>query len=416
MSASVRAAAVVARRPLSFLAALVTLLVAPVAAHAAPSRIEAERMHVTGGARHVVRDAAASAGRALVLRAGVRAGARLSLRARSRVVVAARGVRCRRAPRVRVTVDGRTALLRQAPAATWGALTSRRVIRSGRHRVAVRLARSRGCRHGVRIDAVALVRARPAAEPPAASAPATPAPAPAPAPAIWRPAPNTTWQWQLTTPVDLSVPAQMYDIDLFNNGAEVVSAVHASGRRAVCYLSAGTWEPGRPDSGAFPAAVLGSAVSGWPDERWLDIRRLDILGPIMERRLDLCRARGFDGVEPDNVDGYGNGTGFPLSAADQLAYNRFLVSAAHARGLSIGLKNDLEQVAELQPIYDWALDEECFANSECQLLQPFVQAGKAVFNVEYDLDPASFCPQARSMGFMSMRKELALDAARTPCW
>jgi hypothetical protein len=162
--------------------------------------------------------------------------------------------------------------------------------------------------------------------------------------------------------------------------------------------------------------VLGDAVSGWPDERWLDIRRLDVLGPIMEKRLDLCRAKGFDGVEPDNVDGYSNGTGFPLSAADQLAYNRFLVSAAHARGLSIGLKNDLDQVAELQPIYDWALNEECFANSECQLLQPFVQAGKAVFNVEYGLDPASFCPQARAMGFMSMRKELALDAARTPCW
>ena len=82
--------------------------------------------------------------------------------------------------------------------------------------------------------------------------------------------------------------------------------------------------------------------------------------------MDLCRQRGFDGVEADNVDGYSNATGFPLTAADQLAYNRFLARAAHARGLSIGLKNDLAQVAELEPDFDFAVNEECFAFSECE--------------------------------------------------
>jgi hypothetical protein len=404
---------------LASLAILATASAASPAAAPTASGIEGERMHVARGARDVVRDPAASGDHALVLRTKARARARLRMTTPSRIEVVARAKRCHGTPRLRVMLDGKTAILRRAPTTRWTPLSSRRIVPAGRHAVAVSLAdpmRARGCRRAVGSDAVRLVRAGAAVapRPPAASAPGA-APAPSAA-GIWRPGPHTTWQWQLTTPVDLSVPADMFDIDLFDNGADVVSALHASGRRAVCYLSAGTYEPNRPDSGTFSADVLGGTVAGWPNERWLDIRRLDVLGPIMEKRLDLCRAKGFDGVEPDNVDGYSNSTGFPLTAADQLAYNRFLVRAAHARGLSIGMKNDLGQAAELQPDYDWALNEECFQNGECDLLRPFAAAGKAVFNVEYALDTSAFCPQAQALGFMSMRKSLSLDASRTPCW
>jgi hypothetical protein len=207
----------------------------------------------------------------------------------------------------------------------------------------------------------------------------------------------------------------MYDIDLFDNDATVVASLKERRRAAVCYMSAGSWEDWRPDAARFPAQILGRS-NGWPGERWLDIRRLDLLGPIMEARMDLCEAKGFDAVEPDNIDGYQNDSGFPLTAADQLAYNRFLAHAAHARGLSIGLKNDVDQAAELEPSFDWALDEECFQYGECERLSPFTDAGKAVFEVEYQLDPSGFCPQSRALGFMSMKKSLSLDAARIPCW
>jgi hypothetical protein len=56
----------------------------------------------------------------------------------------------------------------------------------------------------------------------------------------------------------------MFDIDLFDNAASVVSALHASGRHVVCYLDAGTYEPGRPDSATYPAAVLGKELPDWP--------------------------------------------------------------------------------------------------------------------------------------------------------
>jgi hypothetical protein len=232
---------------------------------------------------------------------------------------------------------------------------------------------------------------------------------------IWRPAPDTTFQWQLTAPVDRSVRAELYDIDLFENSAAVVADLHRRGRRVVCYMSAGSLERWRPDAGALPAEVVGRTLAGWPGERWLDVRRLDVLGPFLERRLDSCAAKGFDGVEADNVDAYQNRSGFPLTARDQLAFNRFLARAAHARGLSIGLKNDLDQVAALEPHFDWALAEQCFQYRECGKLRPFARAGKAVFVVEYRLARSRFCERARELGYVAMRKGRALGARRAVC-
>jgi hypothetical protein len=161
--------------------------------------------------------------------------------------------------------------------------------------------------------------------------------------------------------------------------------------------------------------VRGNAVSGWPGERWLDIRQLSILGPLMRSRLDLCKAKGFDSVEFDNVDGYTNNPGFPLTGSDQLRYNEFLADAAHARGLSAALKNDLDQVPQLLPYFDWALDEQCFEYSECSALSAFTDAGKAVMEVEYNRTPSQFCAQANAMDFNALYKHINLDAYRVAC-
>ena len=234
--------------------------------------------------------------------------------------------------------------------------------------------------------------------------------------AIWYPAPNSSWQWQLTgLPVDQSVDVAVYDIDLFDNDASVIAALHARGRRVICYMNAGAWENFRPDSAQFPDALKGKELDGWPGERWLDIRNLAALGPLIAARLDLCKAKGFDAVEPDNVDGYSNDSGFPLTAQDQLTYNTFLANAAHARGLSVGLKNDLDQVTALQPLFDWALNEQCFQYAECDMLTPFATAGKAVFQAEYKGPTSAFCPQAKAMHFSAMLKHLLLDAFREAC-
>jgi hypothetical protein len=234
---------------------------------------------------------------------------------------------------------------------------------------------------------------------------------------IWHPALRTSWQWQLTDlPVDQSFDVDMYDIDLFENDASVVAALHASGRRVICYMNAGGWEDWRPDAGQFPEVVLGKNLDGWPGEKWLDIRKIDQLAPILEARLDVCKEKGFDGVEPDNVDGYLNDTGFPLNYADQLRFNLWLSAEAHERGLSIGLKNDVEQIPDLVEHFDWALNEECFAYDECETLLPFIAAGKAVFHVEYEFDPSEFCEPVNALNFNSMKKNWDLDAWQDTCW
>ncbi|WP_148714037.1 endo alpha-1,4 polygalactosaminidase [Chitinolyticbacter meiyuanensis] len=184
----------------------------------------------------------------------------------------------------------------------------------------------------------------------------TPTPTPYPQPR-WIPAPGASWQWQLDGNIDSTQDVAIYDLDLFDTPSQLVSQLKARGKRVICYLNAGAWENWRPDRNAFPAAVLGKDYASWAGERWLDIRRIDELAPIMRARLDLCRDKGFDGVEPDNIEGYTNDTGFTLTRADQLAYNRWLADEAHARGLSIGQKNAPALTGDLVSHFDWAMTD-----------------------------------------------------------
>jgi hypothetical protein len=240
-------------------------------------------------------------------------------------------------------------------------------------------------------------------------------PEPLPCDGCWIPALETSWQWQLQGPIDTSFDVDiMVDVDAFEVPRGVVAELHAGGAAVVCYVSAGAWERFRPDRGRFPERVLGLS-NGWPGERWLDIRRRAVLRPIMERRLDLCARKGFDAVEFDNVDGYANRTGFPLTGADQLRYNVMLANEAHRRGLSALLKNDLGQIRTLLPYFDAALNEQCHQYDECGRLDRFVEAGKAVFGVEYRLEPDAFCPDANAHDFNFLQKRFALGPWRVPC-
>ncbi len=241
-------------------------------------------------------------------------------------------------------------------------------------------------------------------------------PAPStPVAAWWAPAVGTPWQWQLHGEIDTGVDVPVYDVDLFEVDRAFVEELHGAGRKVICYLSAGSREDWRPDADRFPAAVTGTELDGWPGERWLDVRQLEVLEPIMARRMDTCRDKGFDAVEPDNVDGYANESGFPLTADDQLRYNRMLARLAHDRGLGVALKNDLAQIDDLVADFDFAVNEECAAYDECRELTPFIHAGKAVLHVEYSLPLSDFCPVTKALSFSSMRKPLDLTAPREPC-
>lgn len=241
---------------------------------------------------------------------------------------------------------------------------------------------------------------------------------PAAADEIWRPSPDSRFDWQLTEPFALDRATDVLDLDLFDAKAEDISALKARGVRLVCYINVGAWEEWRADGADFPPHVLGRAYEGWSGERWLDIRAIDALAPVLTARFDLCRAKGFDAVEPDNIDGYENDTGFVINRADQLRFNIWLAHLAHDRGLSIALKNAPELLPELAPVYDWALTEDCFAQRWCGSLKPLINAGKAVFAVEYsdqNIDWSAACARAKSLGLRTILKSRDLNAWLTRC-
>jgi len=201
----------------------------------------------------------------------------------------------------------------------------------------------------------------------------------------------------------------MYDIDLFDNTAETIATLHSQGKAVICYFST-QYENWRPDASSFTSAVIGNGLDGWTGENYVDIRST-VVRNIMTARMDLAVSKGCDGIEPDNVDGYENDSGFPIKAADQLNFNEFLATSGHARGLSVGLKNDVDQSKDLEPYFDWALDEQCKQYSECDTLTNFISAGKAVFECEYSGSASSVCPYMVGIKFSSLIKTLDLTAS-----
>jgi hypothetical protein len=245
--------------------------------------------------------------------------------------------------------------------------------------------------------------------------------------------PGTSWQWQIDgktideTVLDgVSNPKKMYDIDMFTSDAGTIQRLHAKGIYVVCYLETGSWENYRADASSYPQSVLGNALAGYSNERLVDIRQISILTPIMAARFDQAKAKGCDGIEPDLDDTYsGYNTGFPLTMQDQLNFNKAMADLAHARGMSIGLKNGASSGGVFEramvQFTDWALNEECNQYGECGGYSAYIAANKAVFQVEFTASGASvssICPAdnaANFDGILKLSSESLAAKPRTAC-
>ncbi|KUJ24166.1 uncharacterized protein LY89DRAFT_572399 [Mollisia scopiformis] len=264
--------------------------------------------------------------------------------------------------------------------------------------------------------------------------------------AWYQPAVGTSWQCVLDPDVgSLNLPVEIYDIDLFTNAESVINQLHSSGKQVICYFSAGTLEPDRPDTDEIKAdpADIGASLAdeGWPDESWLNIRS-DRIVDIMKRRIDTAVSKGCDGVDPDNVDGYDNGGGGftpPLSSSDSVTYLRNLTNYAHSvstskhhssrrsqrlrersTGIGIGLKNAGAIVQDVVGFLDWVVNEQCVEYDECSTFQPFIQNGKPVFHIEYkdqseNVTKDCFGPDTNGFSTIIKPDEDDLPAAVTFC-
>lgn len=228
------------------------------------------------------------------------------------------------------------------------------------------------------------------------------------------PPPLTTWYWQLQGTVDTNRSATIYDIDLFSASEAMIAALKASGHTVICYFSAGTYENWRPDKAQFPAEALGRR-NGWPGEKWLDTRNATVR-TIMAARMDMAKSKGCSGLEPDNIDGYQNRTGFPLHEADAVSYDTFLATQAHARDLLVALKNSSDLAVKLVDKFDFAIAEECFRYKECAAYSPFVTKSKAVLSAEYSAYSPTICTKAKTLKFSTVFYSLDLDGSvYKPC-
>lgn len=237
----------------------------------------------------------------------------------------------------------------------------------------------------------------------------------------WIPTAGESIQIQYDGKLDLSVDAAIYDLDMFDTKASVVRKLHDMGRKALCYIDVGTWEKWRPDAGKFPKSVLGNKDGHWAGERWLDIRQTSILEPIMSARYQLCKKKGFDGIDPDNIAGYQSKTGFPLTASEQLTYNEWVATEAHNLGLTVDQKNDNNQVKDLVNYFDFGVDEQCFVQGWCKQLTAYTNNNRLVVDIEYrnQMTRTRFsndvCPSDATYKLTPILKKLELTAWIVTC-
>lgn len=238
--------------------------------------------------------------------------------------------------------------------------------------------------------------------------------------AWWQPGLSDHWKWQLQLqgnlkPID---GVNVYAVDADISTGSILRA-HASGAKVMCYISAGSAENWRGDFHVFPQAVIGKTYQGWPGEWWLDIRRLDLLAPIMRARIKKCRDKGFDVLDPDNINGYENDTGFDLTRTDAVRYIRWLADEAHRQGLALSLKNGEALIREVADVVDMMQSESCYYYDNCREVKAMTDLGKPVFAVEYRelLDAEEFhtraCEKARKYGLTMIYRDRGLAPGGT---
>jgi hypothetical protein len=165
----------------------------------------------------------------------------------------------------------------------------------------------------------------------------------------------------------------------------------ARGRYNVCYVNAFQTQPAdiRWWKAKHGDLLLRKAngryvVDGEWDEILLDTStaaKRARLASIVGGWINRCASRGYDAVEPDNLDSYSRSSK-RLTRKDNVLFAKALARRAHAAGLAIAQKNDPSIAPKGRRIgFDFAIAEECQVYDECGA---FTSAyGRRVYELEY---------------------------------
>jgi hypothetical protein len=191
------------------------------------------------------------------------------------------------------------------------------------------------------------------------------------------------WDWQIgrVTPLQRTGrnAVDIYDIDGFLTTRAEVTTIKTTWQastlphpRTVCYIDL-AWEDYRPDAspagqgGYFPAATLGAVYYGYPEERWVDLRQLDALKPMLRERISMCARKGFDAVELDDIDSFDppSTTGFHLTPGDAENFLAYAFNEIHSYGMTGLWKNSPYLSWWGREYADGAVVEECYVGHSC---------------------------------------------------
>ncbi|WP_425148116.1 endo alpha-1,4 polygalactosaminidase [Deinococcus sp.] len=284
----------------------------------------------------------------------------------------------------------------------------------------------------------------PAAAPPASTPPAAPPPAAAPpiaappaappiaAPAISSginlpPSGKVGWDLQLGagSDADVSVPtdAKIIDLDGFTISAAKVSQLKAQGLYVACYLDVGSYESYRPDAKSYPDYLKLQTDPQWPDESFLDVTDVfkpnSVLAAILNKRFQMCKDKGFDAIDPDNLQNDDNVSGGRITHQQQLDFNGWVADQAHAHGLAVFQKNGPDKILQTDRTgkmmvekFDAILNEQCQEYSECAPLAEYTKRGKLALEIEYKAGLTLNCTTFSSLGVNAIKRDLNLSGAK----
>lgn len=163
----------------------------------------------------------------------------------------------------------------------------------------------------------------------------------------------------------------------------------------LCYVNGFQTQPGDSEAWLSDHPDLVLHVDGapledpdWPDELLLDTstaEKREAIAKILGEQVDTCAEKGFDAVEPDNLDSYTRSHGL-LTEADNLALASLLVERAHAAGMAIAQKNTVELGDRGKAAgFDLAVAEDCAVYDECGDYTAVY--GRQVIEIVYDDAP-----------------------------
>ena len=182
------------------------------------------------------------------------------------------------------------------------------------------------------------------------------------------------------------------------------SASPVVGRYNLCYVNAFQTQPDEASFWTSSHSDLlvkrpdGSNLTDpdWPGEFILNTStaaKRSSIATIVNGWIDGCKAKGFQAIEPDNLDSWSRSLN-TLTETNNVDYATLLATHAHAIGLAIAQKNgsELGATGKTTVGFDFAIAEECQVYSECGAYTgPY---GNSVIEIEYTDNARSAYTQA----------------------